>query len=67
MPHPDIHTQNPSQLPDFYRSEAFAEDVADLFPSAPAAARTGGRVLVALLPLLVALAGVAFAIIPVGG
>jgi hypothetical protein len=67
MPHPDIRTPSPSMLPDFYRSEAFAEDVADLFPAAPAAARTGGRVLVALLPLLVALAGVAFAIVPVGG
>jgi hypothetical protein len=51
--------------PDFSRSEAFAEDLAEFCPSA-AERRKAPRwmSLLHLLPVAVALAGVAFAVLP---
>jgi hypothetical protein len=50
----------------FHRSEAFAEDVLDLVPAAPEFEAPAAPVswLVNALPLVVALLGVAFAVIP---
>ena len=53
----------------YRRSEAFAEDVADLVSAAPAQERRTrslrpARWLINALPLVVALIGVAFAIVP---
>jgi hypothetical protein len=52
-------------IPDFSRSEAFAEDIADDHPIA-ADRRRASRwsSLLQLLPLVVALVGVAFAVLP---
>lgn len=53
----------------YHRSEAFAEDVADLVSSAPKQERRSrplrpARWLINALPVLVALIGVAFAVVP---
>ena len=49
-----------------YRSEAFAEDVADLVAAAPVIEPTAApaRWLVNAVPVAVALLGVAFAVVP---
>lgn len=51
--------------PDFSRSEAFAEDLAELYAQSAERRRSPRWMgLLPVLPLLVALAGVAFAVLP---
>ena len=58
-----MHPSAPSPL---YRSEAFVEDVLELLPAPEVVTdrRGRGRLLFNWLPLLVALAGIAFAVVP---
>ena len=53
--------------PDFTRSEAFAEDLAEFCPAMPDRRRSPRWLgLLNLLPVVVALVGVAFAVLPGG-
>ncbi len=63
MNHPAISPLN--ELPDFSRSEAFAEDLAEYRPHGVERRRSSRWLgVLHLLPVLVALVGVAFAVLP---
>lgn len=60
-------TAHPHEPHDFTRSEAFAEDLAEFCPATPDRRRSPRWLgLLNLLPVAVALVGVAFAVLPGG-